>query len=115
MVAVELIAPPGERYEYSNANYVTLVMIIQTVTGQSYETYIREHIFQPLDMQNSFASKTEAEQGGLAVGYQKWFGIPVASVSWVAVISGVFAVMWGLLRTGIVIAELNKGEFCLSG
>ena len=76
---VELIAPPGERYEYSNSNYVTLGMIIQAVTGQSYETYIREHIFQPLDMRNSFASKTEAQQDGLAVGYQKWFGIPVAS------------------------------------
>ena len=36
-------------------------------------------------------------------------------VSWVAVISGVFAIVWGLLRTGIVIAELNKGEFRLSG
>ena len=76
---IELIAPPGQRYEYSNANYVTLGMIIQAVSGQSYETYITEHIFQPLDMQNSFASKTEAEQDGLAVGYQKWFGIPVAS------------------------------------
>ncbi len=31
---VELIAPPGERYEYSNANYVTLGMIIQAVSGQ---------------------------------------------------------------------------------
>jgi CubicO group peptidase (beta-lactamase class C family) len=30
-------------------------------------------------MQNSFTSKTEAEQEGLAIGYQKWFGIPVAS------------------------------------
>ena len=79
LAEVELIAPPGEHFEYSNANYVTLGMIIQAVTGQSYETYIREHIFQPLDMQNSFASKTEAQQDGLAVGYQKWFGIPVAS------------------------------------
>ncbi len=79
LAEVELIAPPGEHYEYSNANYVTLGMIIQAVTGQSYETYIREHIFKPLDMQNSFASKTEAEQDGLVVGYQKWFGIPVAS------------------------------------
>jgi len=76
---VELIAPPGERYEYSNANYVTLGMIVQAVSGQSYETYIKEHIFQPLDMQNSFASKTEAQQDGLAIGYQKWFGMPVAS------------------------------------
>jgi CubicO group peptidase (beta-lactamase class C family) len=79
LAEVELIAPPGERYEYSNANYVTLGMVIQAVTGQPYETYIREHIFKPLDMQKSFASKTEAQQDGLAVGYQKWFGIPVAS------------------------------------
>lgn len=76
---VELIAAPGERYEYSNANYVTLGMIIQAISGQAYEAYIREHIFKPLDMQNSFTSKTEAHQHGLAVGYQKWFGIPVAS------------------------------------
>jgi CubicO group peptidase (beta-lactamase class C family) len=76
---IELIAPPGERYEYSNANYVTLGMIVQAVSSQSYETYIREHIFQPLDMQNSFTSKTEAQQDGLAIGYQKWFGVSVAS------------------------------------
>ena len=79
LAQIELMAPSGERYEYSNSNYVTLGMIIQAVTGQSYETYIRENIFQPLDMQNSFASKTEAEQDGLAIGYQKWFGVPVAS------------------------------------
>lgn len=79
LVNVDLIAQPGQRYEYSNANYVTLGMIIQAVSGQSYESYITEHIFKPLDMQNSFASKTEAEQAGLVVGYQKWFGIPVAS------------------------------------
>jgi CubicO group peptidase (beta-lactamase class C family) len=76
---VELSVPPSERYEYSNANYNTLGMVIQAVTGQSYETYIQGHIFQPLDMQNSFTSKTEAQQDGLAVGYQKWFGIQVAS------------------------------------
>ena len=79
LAKIDLIAPPGERYEYSNANYVTLGMLIQAVTGQSYETYIKEHIFKPLDMQNSFTSKREAQQHDLAVGYQKWFGIPVAS------------------------------------
>jgi len=79
LAEVELNASPGEQFEYSNANYVTLGMIIQAVSGQPYEMYIKEHIFQPLDMQNSFTSKTEAEQDGLAAGYQKWFGIPVAS------------------------------------
>jgi CubicO group peptidase (beta-lactamase class C family) len=76
---ITLNSPPGERYEYSNANYVTLGMIIQAISGVSFETYIREHIFTPLDMQNSHTSKVEAQQDGLAVGYQKWFGIPVAS------------------------------------
>jgi CubicO group peptidase (beta-lactamase class C family) len=75
---IELIAPPGERHEYSNANFVTLGMIIQTVSGESYEDYITEYIFKPLDMQNSFASKSEAQQNGLVVGYQKWFGLPIA-------------------------------------
>ncbi|KAA0271889.1 MAG: class A beta-lactamase-related serine hydrolase [Chloroflexi bacterium] len=79
LAKIELIAAPGERYEYSNANYVTLGMVVQAVTGQSYETYIHENIYKPLDMQNSFTSKTEAEQSGLAIGYQKWFGIPIAS------------------------------------
>ncbi|MBI5965916.1 MAG: beta-lactamase family protein [Chloroflexi bacterium] len=79
LAEIELIALPGERYEYSNANYVTLGMIIQAVTGQSYEIYIREQIFEPLEMQNSFTSKTDAQQHGLAIGYQKWFGIPIAS------------------------------------
>ena len=35
-------------------------------------------------------------------------------VSWVAVASGVFAMVWGLLRTGIVIAVMSKGRFRLS-
>jgi CubicO group peptidase (beta-lactamase class C family) len=79
LASIELSAPPGERYEYSNANYVMLGMIIQEASGQSYESYIKEHIFEPLDMHNSFASKSEAQENGLVVGYQKWFGMPIAS------------------------------------
>ncbi|HSL45499.1 MAG TPA: serine hydrolase domain-containing protein [Anaerolineales bacterium] len=78
LAKVDLSAAPGERYEYSNANYVTLGMIIQAVSGESYEDYIALHIFKPLDMQNSFTSKSEAQKNGLVVGYQNWFGIPVA-------------------------------------
>jgi hypothetical protein len=54
-------------------------MIIQAVSGKSYEDYIAEHIFKPLDMQDSFTSKSEAQKNGLVVGYQQWFGIPIAS------------------------------------
>ena len=111
---VELIAPPGERYEYSNSNYVTLGMIVQAVTGQSYETYIREHIFQPLDMQNSFTSKAEAQHDGLAMGYQKWFGVSVASPNLPFVRGSLPA---GYLNMSVedfghyLIAQLNDGSY----
>jgi CubicO group peptidase (beta-lactamase class C family) len=73
----ELDFRPGQSFGYSNANYETLGLIVQTVSGQSYEDYIRQHIFAPLDMQNSFVSQEEALQHGMASGYRWWFGIPV--------------------------------------
>lgn len=68
---------PGTRSNYSNANYIILGEIIQSVTGQSYQDYITEKIFKPLEMKHSYVSKTDAVRDGLATGYQKWFGFPV--------------------------------------
>ena len=73
----ELIGPPGQSFGYSNGNYDTLGLIVQTVSGQSYEDYVRQHIFAPLAMQQSFVSQAEAMQHGMASGYRWWFGIPV--------------------------------------
>ncbi len=69
----------GSSFEYSNDNYMVLGMVIQAVSGQSYEAYIQEHIFKPLEMHNSFTSQAEAQQHGMSTGYQRWFGFPVAS------------------------------------
>jgi CubicO group peptidase (beta-lactamase class C family) len=78
LAKVHLSAPVGERFQYSNANYTTLGMIIQTVSGQSYEAYVQANIFEPLDMRRSFTAKAEALPYGLATGYRYWFGQPVA-------------------------------------
>ena len=74
-----LTKPVGTAWQYSNANYWTLGMIVQAVSGQPYETYIQKHIFGPLDMHDSFTSKTEAEADGLPIGHRYWYGFPVAS------------------------------------
>lgn len=51
---------PGERYKYSNGGYTLLGWIIEIVSGQSYETFLRENIFQPLGMHDSgYDSNTE--------------------------------------------------------
>ena len=75
----ELTQPVGTTWQYSNANYWTLGMIVQAVSGQSYETYIQQHIFDPLQMGNSYTSQTEAAANGLPTGHRYWYGFPVAS------------------------------------
>src|SRR5829696_1099113 len=56
----ELIHRPGEAFEYTDANYDTLGLIVGKVSGQSYEASIRERIFTPLAMSRSFTDQTEA-------------------------------------------------------
>ena len=75
----ELTEPVGTTWQYSNANYWSLGMIVQAVSGQSYETYVQQHIFDPLQMGSSYASGTEAMQHGLPTGHRYWYGFPVAS------------------------------------
>jgi len=72
----KLTRPAGESYEYNNVNYDILGLIVQTVSGQSFEDYIEEYIFSPLEMTNSYTSKSEADAYGLAVGHTYFFGSP---------------------------------------
>jgi CubicO group peptidase (beta-lactamase class C family) len=74
--SVSLNRPVGASFEYSNAGYQILGLIIQAVSGQSYEGYMREHLFTPLQMQQTFTDWTEARSHGAASGYQYWFGVP---------------------------------------
>ncbi len=78
---VKLTHSVGQGTFYSNANYCVLGGIIEAVSGQRYEDYIQEHIFDPLSMSNSYTSKNVARQHGLATGYRYWFGKPLPSTN----------------------------------
>jgi hypothetical protein len=75
LATVSLLAPPGQLWAYPNSSYDVLGLVIEAVSGQSYGDYVEQHIFAPLDMQQSFASESQAQQHGLAVGHQWWFGL----------------------------------------
>ena len=47
------IFPPGEIVAYSNYGCGLAGYIVQRVSGQRFEDYVRQHIFVPLDMQHS--------------------------------------------------------------
>jgi CubicO group peptidase (beta-lactamase class C family) len=68
--------PLGQAYEYSNMNYTILGLIVQTVSGQSYEQYVQQHILEPLAMHHSYAALADARGNGLATGHKFWFGQP---------------------------------------
>lgn len=46
-------APPNSWFKYSNSNYILLAGIVENVSGQSFETYMQEAIFNPLTMKNA--------------------------------------------------------------
>ncbi len=44
---------PGEYFQYTNANYILLANIIEAASGKSFSEYLQEHIFSPLEMENT--------------------------------------------------------------
>ncbi len=74
---VVLTATPGATYQYCNSNFTIAGLVVQVVSGQSYEAYMQEHVFDPLEMRHTFTAQEPAEQDGLATGYVTFLGIPV--------------------------------------
>lgn len=48
---------PGEKFEYNNSGYVLLGYLIELVSGEKYEDFIKKHIFDKIGMsQSGYAS-----------------------------------------------------------
>lgn len=64
-----LKAKPGEVFEYSNTNYIILGMIIEKVSGKSYEQFLQERIIGPLKLENTGYDHGKERIKGSALGY----------------------------------------------
>jgi len=62
---------PGTRWTYCNTGFILLAAIIEKVTGRNYSDYIKEHIFDPAGMDNTFDSYRSKTLSNLALGYDK--------------------------------------------
>ena len=65
-----LLFPPGTGWSYSNEGYVVLGAIISKVSGQSYDDYLREHIFGPAGMTHTGNFSADDIVPHRAVGYR---------------------------------------------
>jgi D-alanyl-D-alanine carboxypeptidase len=63
-------APGAEgAFDYSSTNYVILGMIVERVTGNSLAHEMKQRIFEPLRLENTFFAPHDAVQGQQAHGY----------------------------------------------
>jgi CubicO group peptidase (beta-lactamase class C family) len=68
---------PGTGYRYSNSGYALLALIVQRASGQTFATFLRERIFQPLAMFN-----TVAYEEGISTVNNRAFGYTEEAGRW---------------------------------
>ncbi|SCL83826.1 cyclic peptide export ABC transporter [Sporanaerobacter sp. PP17-6a] len=70
LIGIELDSEPGERFQYATINYDVLGLIIEKVTGSSYEEYIEENILKPMGLNNTYLYRDEDIGENVAKGYK---------------------------------------------
>lgn len=48
-----MLYPAGEKFQYNNSGYVMLGLVIEGVTGQPFDIYLAENVFQPSQMDDT--------------------------------------------------------------
>lgn len=60
---------PGERWNYSNSGYVLLGYLVEKISGQSYAEFLKQNVFNKLDMNDSGVDSNSAVIARRASGY----------------------------------------------
>ena len=77
LASAELTAPVGSTFQYFNVGYDVLAVIVQNVSGMSYEEYLQKNILDPLEMTRTYTDPDIARANGLSQGYSRFFGFTV--------------------------------------
>jgi CubicO group peptidase (beta-lactamase class C family) len=70
---------PGQKWSYCNSGFFLLGCIVEKVSGQSYEAFLRNTFFEPLGMRNSGVHRSDLALNHEALGYN---GGPNRAVNW---------------------------------
>lgn len=71
VLSLPLRFPVGTRFSYSNVGYSLLALIIEKVSGQSYEQYLYENLWKPAGMETTGYTRPNFDKNMIAVGYRK--------------------------------------------
>src|SRR3712207_4411750 len=105
----DLVSAPGQAFTYTNTGYELLGCILEQVSGQPYPTFMRDHVFAPLQMTGTgveapapiahplYIGPTPVRH--LASGYNGQPKQPEVACSQMYKLmasGGIFATVWGL-------------------
>ena len=120
--------PPGTAYAYSNFGYFVLGRVIEQVSGQPYEVYVREHVLTPLgvtDMRLAAKKAADDEVHYYGQGNDDPYAVPIelhdANGGWLATPSDLVHFALGVfsaedkagapaLFTAETLAKLTRGS-----
>nr|WP_318036160.1 serine hydrolase [Halobacillus amylolyticus] len=118
--AYPLNNPPGSTYTYSDLNMITLASIIERISGQSLDAFVKENLTEPLNMTNTMYNPPKGlKQQIAATEYQPWTDRGLVwgevhdenawSLGGVAGHAGVFSTAHDLAKLGHMF--LNDGRY----
>ena len=56
---VQRFFKPGRNFDYSNTGYFVLASIVEKISGTSFSSFLKQNIFEPLQMKNSYVYSFE--------------------------------------------------------
>ena len=65
----ELQSKPGTKYQYANANYIMLTAILESVSRQTYSSFLHDYLFEPSQMKSTGYKSITFNTERLAHGY----------------------------------------------
>ncbi|QUL37617.1 serine hydrolase [Erythrobacter sp. JK5] len=69
---VTLKRAPGSKFEYSNANFDILGLVLETIRDSQFEEIAKQGIFAPLDMNDSFVLAPESPVQDVSERFRYW-------------------------------------------
>ena len=70
-LAVPMQYEPGEKWKYTQSGINTAARIVEVVSGQTYDAFLQQRLFDPLGMKDTTFYLTDAQRARLATAYAK--------------------------------------------
>ncbi|MFM2172017.1 MAG: hypothetical protein RI957_2246, partial [Verrucomicrobiota bacterium] len=85
VAALPLVFTPGSQWRYCQSSINTAARVVEVVSGMSFDNYLQQHVFVPLEMHETTFYPTEEQTKRLVTSYRRqgemWQAVPLGFLS----------------------------------